>query len=183
MGMAETVIGVVVRPFGIRGELKVKLLTDVPERFEGLAVATLARPDGSREEIAIAGVRHHQGHVLLRLRGVDSVETAETLRGAEVRVPATDRQPTDANTYYTMDLVGMRVRLADGSEIGRVSEVLRYPAQDLLVVGEALIPAVRAIVTDVDTKNAVITIDPPDGLLPESMLQTISPCAGRDGGA
>lgn len=165
----ETVIGLVVRPFGVRGEVKVRVLTDVPDRFDDLADVTLARVDGSRTVARVLSARPHQGHVLVRFKGVETLADAEALRGAEVRTDAADRPPLEADTYYTSDLIGMEVRLSNGARLGRVEDILRYPAQDLLVVGEALIPAVRAIVTNVDMSARVITIDPPDGLLPDHM--------------
>ena len=175
----EAVIGVVVRPFGVRGEVKVRVWTDIPERFDDLTQVVLARADGRRTTAEVAGVRPHQGHVLMRFRGVDSVEDAEALRGAEVLAPMATRPPLEDDTYYTADLIGMAVQLADGTPIGAVREVLRYPAQDLLVVGEALIPAVRAIVTHVDMPARVITVDPPAGLLPDSMIPN-GACAPTD---
>jgi 16S rRNA processing protein RimM len=128
---------------------------------------TLALPDGAARSAAVEGVRDHQGHVLLKVKGIDTVEGAEAMRGARVSVPRDTEPPLEPDSYYVADLVGMEVLRTDGRRLGTVQDVLRYPAQVLLVVGDALIPAVRAIVVSVDTNARTITVDPPDGLLPE----------------
>jgi len=164
--MSECVIGVVVRPFGIRGEMKTRVLSELPDRFRDLDRVTLAKPDRTEAGMKVVSARPHQGHVLLKVEGVDTVEGADEWRGAEVRAVRMAAPPLDEGNYYVADLVGMEVRRTDGRSVGVVGDVVRYPAQDLLVVGDALIPAVRAIVVEVDMEARIITVDPPAGLLP-----------------
>jgi 16S rRNA processing protein RimM len=165
--MFDWVVGVVVRPFGIRGEMKTRLVSEVADITAGRTVL-LVKPDGTAQQATVAGIRLHQGHALLRFDGIETMSEAELWRGAEVRMSRPASAPLLDDTYYTADLIGMTVRRKDGTTVGSVENVLHYPAQDLLVVGEALIPAVKAIVVRVDTESRTITIDPPDGLLPEA---------------
>ncbi len=166
--MYERVVGVIVRPFGIRGEMKTRLFTDDPACLACGMDVQLAGHDGSAQIARISGIRPHQGHLLLQVEGVGTVEEAERWRGAEIRSSVQAAAPLDAGTYYTSDLIGMQVRHVNGTVIGEVLDVLRYPAQDLLVVGNALIPAVAAIVRSVSIEDRLIVVDPPGGLLPES---------------
>lgn len=159
-------IGQVVAPFGIHGELKVRILTDFPERFEGLTEACLRIEGGAATRLRVKRSRVHKGHVLLLLEGVESANDAEMWRGARVQVRRTDAPPLAEDEHYDADLIGLEVVKKDGGVVGRVDEVLHYPAQDLLRVGEALVPAVRPIVCEVDLSRRCIVIDPPEGLLP-----------------
>ena len=74
----------------------------------------------------------------------------------------------DPDEFHDSELVGLTVRTVDGTEIGVVEDV-SHSGQDLLTVRagtrEILVPFVRAIVTDVDVKAGVLTIDPPTGLI------------------
>ncbi len=168
--MYERLVGVIVRPFGLRGEMKTRLLMDDPDCLTIGRNVQMVRPDGSTRVARIRTARPHKGHLLLRVEGVDTADDAEVWRGAEVRTPGETASPLPADTYYSSDLIGMEVRHVDGSKVGVVEDVLRYPAQDLLVVGDSLIPAVAAIVRSVDTEQRLITVDPPSGLLSQTQV-------------
>lgn len=110
----------------------------------------------------------HRDRFLVRFEDVNSREEAELLRGALYVGVAATRELDEAE-YWESDVVGSVVFLADGSEIGRITDVIVRPAQDLLEVetasGRHLIPFVEAIVTEVDTEARRVVIDPPAGLL------------------
>ncbi|HSV72447.1 MAG TPA: ribosome maturation factor RimM [Chthonomonadales bacterium] len=159
-------IGVVVAPFGIAGEMKVRILTDFPERFETLAEACLQIEGGRAQRVRVTRTRMHKGHVLLRVDGVETADDAAAWRGARVQVRREDAPPLGTDEHYDADLIGLAVVTVDGRTVGPVEQVLHYPAQDLLRVGDALIPAVRPIVREVDVAGGRIVIDPPEGLLP-----------------
>ena len=116
---------------------------------------------------SVEGARIHKGHVLLKLEGIDSIDDAEAWREARVQVRRSDAVPLAEGSYYVADLIGMEVVTRDGRALGRLEQVLPYPAQDLLKVGDILIPAVKEFVDEVDVAGKKIVVAPPPGLLPE----------------
>lgn len=159
-------IGVVVGPFGVRGEAKVKIETDFPDRFLKLTRACVRRADGSAELVTIRSVRMHKGQALLKMEGIDRIEDVEARRGALVQVRREDRVPLSGDSFYISDVIGFTVATTDGRTLGTLDEVLRYPAHDLWRVGEVLIPAARPFVqqVDADTRRIVVSLVP--GLVP-----------------
>jgi 16S rRNA processing protein RimM len=158
----------IAKPRGLKGELAADILTDFPERFEGLKDVTAVMPDASRRDLKIEGHWFQSGRVVLKFEGVDSPETADELRNAEICVGETDAVELEDDEYYDWQLEGCTVTSVDGSEIGKVREVMRTGATEILVVDgdkEYLIPFAEAICTEVDIEKKVIVIDPPDGLL------------------
>jgi 16S rRNA processing protein RimM len=164
------VIGEVMRPHGLRGELRVTPHTDRPGRFEGLAECVLWDPASNARVVrGITGSRRQGDVVLLRLAGCESVEAATGLVGWLVAVPRAQALPPPPGHVYPWQLVGCRVETDDGRAVGEVSGIEPSPAHDLWVVRgperEHLIPAVPEIVLDVDVDGRRIVIRPPEGLL------------------
>lgn len=159
-------IGIVVAPFGLRGEMKVRMETDFPERFGRLKKVCLRLKGRPPETLFIQQARLHKGQVLLKAEGIDSIEDAETWRGALVQIKRDDAVPLEEGNYYIADLIGLDVVTADGKSLGKLDEVLTYPAQDLLRIGDILIPAVKEFVVQVDLARGKIVVSPPEGLLP-----------------
>jgi 16S rRNA processing protein RimM len=163
-------IGEIVRPHGLRGEVRVVALTDHPGRFEGLTECVLwdATRD-ERETRRITTARRHGNVVVLGLAGCHSVDEAAALSGRLVAVPESEAVPPPPGHFYPWQLVGARVVTEDGREVGRVTGIEQSPAHDLWVVAgperEHLIPAVPDIVVDVDLAAGRVVIRPPEGLL------------------
>lgn len=171
----ELVTGRVARSHGVHGELVVDVRTDDPE--ERFAVGTVLHARRPRErdttDHEVTAVRSHSGRLLVRLAGVDDRATADGLRGLLFVVDHSELPPSaDPDEFYDHELVGLRVELTDGTEVGTVLDVLHGAAGELLSVrpagrseGEHLVPFVAAIVTSVDRTTGTVVIDPPDGLL------------------
>ena len=106
---------------------------------------------------------------LVKLHGIDDRTSAEDLRGAEIGVRREDVFPIPEDTYYEFDIVGCSVMGKAGNTIGMAGEVLRMPANDVLVVrreeGEALIPVVKSVIKSIDLKARKIVIEELEGLL------------------
>jgi 16S rRNA processing protein RimM len=164
-------IGRVVKAHGIRGELVVDVLSDVPGRLEpGTEVLLDGRP------VTITGSRPHQGRLLVRVEGVADRTAAELLRGRVFEAEAAD--VSDSDTYFAHELVGMPVVDAAGGPLGTVSALIELPdvaGYDLLEVARRdgstwLLPAVDDYVEVEDDPGTVggqrlAVIDPPAGLL------------------
>ena len=124
---------------------------------------------GRQTERRIAAVRFHQGRPIVALDGIETMNDAEALAGAELKMPASELPPLPAQTYYRHDLVGCEVRTKDGQRIGNVTDVEGTLERSRLVIarqgGEVMVPMVDAICISVDPVGKVIVVDPPEGLL------------------
>ena len=168
-------IGRIVGVFGIKGEMKVMPETDVPAQFETLKEVCLRKASGSAQVFRVRRVRFHKGQALLSVNGINRIEDIEMWRGAKVQIKREEAAPLEPGTYFSIDLIGLSVITVGGRDLGKVDKVLHYPAQDLLRVGEALIPAVKPIIVEVDMEAKRILIDPPMGMLPGDEGETVEP--------
>ena len=162
-------VGIVARTHGIRGQVIVKSETDFPEaRFKEGATLFARRQPGPVEALTITSVRFQQGRPILGIEGIGSIEEAERLAGAELKVPASEQEPLPPGAYYHHELIGCQVVTNAGEPIGKVASVDGAGLASRLVVrsgrGEVLIPLADEIcAVDVGAKTMVVT--PPAGLL------------------
>jgi 16S rRNA processing protein RimM len=162
-------VGRVARAHGNRGQVIVNLETDFAEdRFQTgrtLLVGPVDRPVPRR----ITAVRFHQGRPIVALEGVSTMNDAEALAGAELRMPASAMAPLPAGTFYRHDLIGCEVHDVAGTIVGRVTAVDGPIERSHLVVlgrrGEVLIPLAAEICVNVDLTARLIVVNPPEGLL------------------
>ena len=159
----------VVRPKGLKGEVFADVLTDFPDRFSGLEIVTALMPDTSRRELKIEELRFQNDRLVLKFTSLDSIESVEPLRGAELCVAESEAVQLEEDEFFDWQLEGCRVETVEGSEIGTVTEVQRTGGtENLLVSGkdkDHLIPFAGSICVEVDVENKLIKVDPPEGLL------------------
>ncbi|HEU4480890.1 MAG TPA: ribosome maturation factor RimM [Actinomycetota bacterium] len=157
-------VGQIGKPHGIAGEVYLIQISDDPRRYE--VGARLEHANG--RTLTIVSARPHRDRFLVRFEGITTRDEAEAIRGA-LYVSAAEARSLEDDEFWPHELVGAKVYLVDGSEVGEVREVIPGPAQDLLAVDSEgtthLVPMVKAIVVDVDRDARRITIDPPVGLL------------------
>ena len=146
-----------------------EILTDFPERFEGLVGVTAVMPDSKHLDLKIEKHWFQSGRMVLKFNGYDSIEQGETLRGAEICVPENEAVELEEGEFFDWQLEGCKVETLDGAEIGVVTELMRTGASEILVIKggekEFLIPFAETICPEVDIENKLIRIDPPEGLL------------------
>lgn len=163
------VIGRVGRAHGTRGEVCVEPVTDFPQRFESLREMLVMRKGREPRRMDVESVRWKGKVALVKLAGVEDRDEAVKLNGALCGVRRSEVAPTGEDEYYHFDLIGCRVIDEKGEEVGVVSDVLRMPANDVLVVKdgdrEMLVPTVKQVVKDVSLDERVITIERIPGLL------------------
>ena len=151
------------RPRGNKGELLACSLSDRPGRFDHIHDVIV-----QGEARRIERVWWHDGRLILKFEGVDSIDRAETLRGAEVSIPADQRAPLDAGEYYLSDLVDCEVFSPGGARIGAVAGWQECGGPPLLIVessdGELLIPFASTICREIDLGARRIVADLPEGL-------------------
>jgi 16S rRNA processing protein RimM len=167
--MELLLIGRVARAHGNKGQVIVNPETDFPgERFVEGNVLTVEQ-GGRQTERRIASVRFQQGRPILGLDGVESMNDAEALAGADLKVPAETLPPLPVRTYYRHDLVGCEVKTKDGETVGKVTDVEGTLERSRLVIarqgGEVQVPMVDSICVSIDPAAKTIVIDPPEGLL------------------
>jgi 16S rRNA processing protein RimM len=154
---------------GRHGEVAVEVHSDVPDRFtEGLKVSALAK-DGTRRELQIEDTWPHKGMLILKFAAVDSMNDAETLIGAELQVPRSQRAQLESGWNYVSDLVGSTVFDAD-REIGRVEDVQFGAGEAPLLIVRAgskshEIPYAEAYLQSVDLEQKQIKMQLPEGML------------------
>ncbi len=152
--------------FGVKGEVRVTLATDFPERFRGLETVYLgpeARP------ARLLSSRPHQDAMLVRLEGYPDRTAAESLIGLWVQVPQAEVLPLGDGEYYVFQLIGLRVRTTDGRDLGVIDEILNTPANEVFVVqgeaGEVLIPYINDVIAEERLDAGEIIVHPVPGLL------------------
>ncbi|MDH2391362.1 ribosome maturation factor RimM [Streptomyces sp. HNM0663] len=176
----QLVVARIGRAHGIKGEVTVEVRTDEPELRLGPG-AVLATEPASVGPLAIESGRVHSGRLLLRFEGVRDRNAAEALRNtlliAEVDP---DELPEDPDEYYDHQLMDLDVVLADGTAVGRITEISHLPSQDLFIVerpdgSEVMIPFVEEIVTEIDLEEQRAVITPPPGLIDDGQAEIASP--------
>ena len=155
-------IGVIEKPFGVRGELRVRSLSDVPGRFEGLTRVTLEAPSGAVKETAIRSVRAMHGSYVLGMDVCSTPEDAAMFRGWTVKIPQGSAPPLPQGQYYEYELIGLSVQDEAGRSMGTLEEILKTPGHPVFVVrgeqGEVLIPAAKEVVAAVDVPGKMMTV-------------------------
>jgi 16S rRNA processing protein RimM len=152
--------------FGLHGELKVAASRIGEDALVTGAAVRANLSDGTTRSLQIAAMRRHQGRPLIRFAGVDDATDAAALVGSTLWVDRSD-VVLAANEYLDDDLVGCTVVDVAGVELGRVTGVEHFPAQDMLLVGpaRAMLPLVRAFVRSIDVAARRIVVDVPPGLI------------------
>jgi 16S rRNA processing protein RimM len=167
-GPRYLVVGRVLRPHGVRGELRVEVITGFPERLGQHNHFYLAHPDSPEDvrRYPSEAVRQHTGAILLKLAGCNDRNEAELLRDMLVQIPVEEAVPLEEGEYYHFQIVGVRVETESGEWLGQVAEVLETGANDVYLVrgprGEVLVPAITDVVRefDVEEKRMVVRLLP-----------------------
>jgi 16S rRNA processing protein RimM len=158
------IVGHILAPWGIHGEVKVEVVTDFPERFAPGKLVYL-----NDYPLEIEKCRPHKQHLLVKLATIDSVEAAEKLRGQDLTIPGTELYPLPAGQYYAFQLIGLKVVTTEGQTLGRITDIMSTASNDVYIVegkqGEILIPAIEDVVKSIDLKKGKVVIEAIEGLL------------------
>lgn len=174
-GKQQLRVGRLTKAHGLKGAIKVELYTDDPDRrFSPGAIFALQVPTSSDwhgKSLELIELKFYNSHPVAFFKDVLDRTTAETLIKAILWIDQDLDETTDEeDAWFDHQLVGLRV-LRDGAEVGTVTQIDHFPAQDLLTVrtagGDVLVPFVKAIVTAVDVAAGTLTVDPPLGLFEE----------------
>ena len=174
MGLPEYLsVGYVLKPHGIKGELKVEPLTDDMYRFDKLDWVFLKRGN-EYKPLKIVSRKYGRNFVILKLDGFEDRNQSETLRNQYLWIPREDVLSLPEDTYYIADIIGCSVETDDGRFLGHVHEVLQTGSNDVYIVRnesgrEVLVPTLKKVVTEVDLVDRKIRINAGEmeGLLPD----------------
>lgn len=151
-------IGKILRSHGIKGELSIYPLTDDIKRFDILTKVTVT-PDN--KEYMVESVRYNKDLVIIKLKGINSRNESDLMRGKYLSVLRKDAAILPDNSFFIFDIIGCRVITPNGEEMGIVKEVLTLHSNDVYVIlnengNEIYLPALKSLVHDVDIRNKII---------------------------
>ncbi len=157
------VIGKVLRPHGIRGELRLEIHTDSPTHLDDVETVYIGE---ERQPYSLLSYRLHQGVLLITIEGSDDRDTADTFRSALVAVKLEDAAPLKEGEFYHHQIIGLQVVTDEGEALGQVAEILTTGANDVYIVqglgGEVLLPAIKSVVLKIEPPQMVVHL--PEGL-------------------
>lgn len=160
-------IGEILKPQGNKGEVKVRPLTDWPDRFTYIQDVFCRMPcKDLRKCVEIEGCRFYKNFVILKLKGINTIEKAERLRGFFLEIEKKELLPLPAGHYYLFQIIGLTVYTEEGRYLGEVDEIFKSPANDVYLVKkkscleteELLIPAIKQVVRDINLKEGIMTV-------------------------
>ncbi len=151
------------KAWGYRGELKIEILTDFPERFASLRTVYLG--DDAKSFSVERARLHGKNAAVIKLAGVDSPEAGAKLRDQLVQVPTGEAVPLPEGKLYLYQLVGLSVKTVAGETLGEVTDVLDTSgANDVYVVTgngrEILLPAIPQVIKEIDVEQGFMIVDP-----------------------
>ncbi len=158
------IIGQILAPQGIKGKLKVKVITDFPQRFAPSSTVYI-----NRQPVIIDSTEGHKGKVIIKLNTIDSIEAAQRLQGQPIEIHHSQVYSLPEGQYYHFQLIGLEVWTIQGELLGNITEVITSESNDNYVVkgdgGEILIPAIEDVVKSIDLNKGRIVIEAIPGLL------------------
>ena len=161
------VIGQIAKPHGVRGDVRVVLHTDLPERYTWLEEIYIGERDP--RPVPVEYARFHKKWVLLKLVGYDDRNAVESLRGQLLQVREDQAIPLEEGEFFLFQLIGMSVISEDGDLLGELVKVIETGANNVFVVhgpqGEILIPDTAEVVRDIDFEKNRISVHLLPGLL------------------
>jgi 16S rRNA processing protein RimM len=172
------VIGKILKPHGLRGDVRVMPTTDDPERFSLLTHMNIIFEDsaycesGSKvKTLTVERVWHHKGLIIIKFEEINDMTEADKLRGGIIRIEDGEALPLGDDEYYVRDLYGMTVVTDEGEPLGEIKDVLQTGGNDVYVVGDELgqvilIPAIKQCIGNIDINSRRMVVTLMEGLRP-----------------
>jgi 16S rRNA processing protein RimM len=164
-------VGKIVNTHGIRGEVRVISRTDFPEeRYKTGNILYVEKEAGNLIPVTIDSHRKHKQFDLLTFKGYENINDVEPFKGQLLKVSKEQSVQLEEGEFFYHDIIGCSVFTMDGSELGKIKEILSPGANDVWVVKrrgfgpDILIPYIPSVVKTVDIENKKISIEPIEGL-------------------
>jgi 16S rRNA processing protein RimM len=161
------VTGRVIKPYGVKGWVKIEVLSTNPRRFQ-VGNAFVLEGDEEGERLLLEETREGTGVLLARFQGMEEREQAAELSGKRLLITPDEMDKAPPHSFWEHQLIGTSVFTRAGACLGEVIEVMETGANDVLVVRgkkECLIPMIEEVVSEIDIEAGTIIIDPLPGLL------------------
>ena len=161
------IVGEIIRPHGVRGDVAMKSLTAYPERLGDIEQLYVG---ADHVPYRVKRIRPHQSGMLILFQGIADRNQAEELRGEMVYIHLDDAIPLEDGEYYLYQIEGIRVVTDEGQELGHLTDYIETGANDVYIIttsegGEVLIPAIPDVIQAVDLDAHVMTVRLLDGLI------------------
>lgn len=160
-------VGKIINTHGLKGDVKVYPYTDDISRFEDIKYVYF---NNDEEKIDILNVKYNKNTLILKLKGIDSIELAEKILDTILYIDSDNLRELEEDEYMISDLVGLEVYSSDNDYIGVISNVLQYTANDIYVVNtkdnkEILIPCVKEFISKISLSDKKVVINVIEGLI------------------
>ena len=162
-------IGQIVNTFGIKGELKVVPFTDDIERFEELKSIYIVK-NKQLIEYEIEQIKYHKNMIILKLKKVEDMNTAEKLKGCYIQIHRKNARKLPEGTYFIADIIGSQVITDEGKILGIVDDIYNTGAKDIFVVKDEmgkqiLLPHIEEVILNIDVEKQIVTVHLLEGLV------------------
>ncbi len=162
-------IGQIVNTFGIKGQVKIVPFTDDITRFDELKEIYVEKKN-ELKLFQIEQVNYKKNMVILKLKGIETVEEAEKLRNCYLKIDRKDAKKLPKDTYFIVDLLGLDVYTDEGKLLGKVDDIYNAGSSDIYVVKDELgkqilFPAIKDVLKEVDLENQKIIVHLIKGLV------------------
>lgn len=159
----EIVIGKIVAPHGVRGDIRIMPLTDRPEQF--LSLSYLLLEDG--RQLTVKAARFHKRMVLVSTKEITTMNDAELLRDKKILIRAEDLPPLEEGRFYVADLIGLPVFDEEGKQLGTFKDSITTGSNDVYIVAvpggkDLLIPALKIYVREINLQEKRIVVKLPE---------------------
>ena len=162
-------IGQIVNTFGIKGMVKIKPFTDDINKLDKFKKIYIKK-ENTKKEYQIEEVKYHKQMVLMKLKGINTPEEADLLRGSYLIINREDEEPLEEGTYYIVDLLESEVYTDEDVLLGKLEDIYNTGSNDIYVVKDelgkqVLLPAISDVIKNIDIKNKKITVHIVSGLM------------------
>lgn len=162
-------IGQIVNTFGIKGMVKVVPYTDDIQRFDKLKKVYLVSKK-EKKEYEVEEVKYQKNMVLIKFKGINSIEEAEELRNQYIQIPREDAINLEEGSYYIADLIGMKVITEEGENLGILEDIYNTGSNDIYVVKnelgkQLLLPAIQDVIKKIDLEEEKMIVHLIEGLI------------------
>jgi len=160
-------IGEVLKPQGVKGEVKVEIITSFPEHFNELKELFIKGQDFNK--IQIEKTRFASGFVFVKFKGIDTRSEAENIKNCGLYITEDELYPLNNDEYYQHQLIGLKVFSEEGKLLGKITDIEIYPGSDVYCVTTEkntthLIPSVKEFIKEVNIKSGKMIVHAADGL-------------------
>ena len=162
-------IGQIVNTFGIKGFVKVNPFVDDISRFDDLKKVYIKKQKALKE-LEVEEVKYHKNMVLVKFKGIDKVEEAETLRNSYLEVDRENAIELQEGEYFIADLLGLDVITDEGNTLGKLEDIFNTGSNDIYVVKDELgkqilLPAISEVIKEINLEENKILVHLLEGLI------------------